>query len=113
MGNNERLKTLCDRLTSYLLCRSNPEEEDSAMPEADSDRYNNLANLLALSPSSSDSTVINDTDSDSNDEEPVVLKKPHPKHNWFAIPEVVNRQMGKSMFTKLCAKLLIHYNIYN
>lgn len=66
------------------------------MLDDESEPDNNLSNLFTTSPSSSDSTVINDTDSDSNDEEdPPVLKKSQPKHNWFAIPEVVNRQIGK------------------
>lgn len=92
---NQRLKELCNRLSTCLLCRRNADEEDSEIPDAESGVYNNSGNLFTSSPSSSDSTVINDTDSDSNDAEPVVLKKVHPKHNWFAIPEVVNRQMGK------------------
>lgn len=66
------------------------------MHEEETEADNNLANLITSSPSSSDSTVINDTDSDSNDEEePPVLKKTQPKHNWFAVPEIVSRQMGK------------------
>lgn len=93
--SNRRLRGICNRLRTCLLCRSNADDEDSAVPEEEVEAFNNLANLFTSSPSSSDSTVINDTDSDSNDEEPVVLKKSPPKHNWFAIPEVVNRQMGK------------------
>lgn len=42
---------------------------------------------------SSNSTVIHDTDSD--DDIPP-LKKTKPKHNWFMIPEVTNRQLGTS-----------------
>lgn len=76
--------------------------------EADSNFLHNF-NPFTSSPSSSDSTVINDTDSDSNDEEPVVLKKPQPKHNWFAIPEVVNRQMGKDFIFRKTDKNFIIY----
>lgn len=39
----------------------------------------------------SDVTVIANTDSD---DEVTALKKPQPKHNWFMVPEVINRQIG-------------------
>lgn len=87
-----------------------PTGEESYMAEEESEVDNNLANLFTSSPSSSDSTVINDTDSDSNDdEEPPVLKKQQPKHNWFAIPEVVNRQIGIiSVFLRSYHKYVLH-----
>lgn len=57
----------------------------------------NNAFELWSNPTSSDSTVINDTDSDTREEDtpPQVLKKLPPKHTWFAVPEVINRQIGK------------------
>lgn len=66
-------------------------EEDLAMQEESED------NILSLSsPASSDSTVIHDTDTDSDEEVHPTLKKPKPKHKWFIIPEVVTRQIGAS-----------------
>lgn len=41
----------------------------------------------------SGSTVINDSDSD---DEMLPLSKTKPKHNWFMVPEVINRQLGIS-----------------
>lgn len=41
----------------------------------------------------SDSSVINNMDSD---DDVAPLKKPKPKHNWFLVPEVMNRQIGTS-----------------
>lgn len=42
------------------------------------------------------STVTHDAEIESDHEEHPVLKKPKPKHNWFMIPEFVNRQIGFS-----------------
>lgn len=43
----------------------------------------------------SSSTIVHDTESESeNDEPPAVLKKEKPKYNWFIVPEVINRQLG-------------------
>lgn len=51
----------------------------------------------ASSPDSSDSTVIiSESDIDSESEECSVLKKKKPKHNWFVIQEVLNRQVNYS-----------------
>ncbi|CAH1114287.1 unnamed protein product [Psylliodes chrysocephalus] len=82
------------------------DEADSAMHEEDSA---NLDELDPMSNMSSNSTVINDTDIDSDDEEHPTLKKEYPKHNWFMVPEVLNRQLGSSskyqsadLFQKRC-----------
>lgn len=40
----------------------------------------------------------NDTESDDESveiEDPPVLTKSKPKHNWFMVPEVLNRQIGE------------------
>lgn len=42
----------------------------------------------------SSSTIIRDTESESDEDPPAVLKKENPKHNWFIVPEVINRQLG-------------------
>lgn len=41
-------------------------------------------------------TSVHDTDSDDSTEpeEHPVLKKEQPKHNWFIVPEILNRQLG-------------------
>ncbi|KAK4887786.1 hypothetical protein RN001_004057 [Aquatica leii] len=48
----------------------------------------------------SSSTVIHDTETESDNEEHPVLKKQKPKHNWFMVPEVINRQIGFSAKTQ-------------
>lgn len=45
--------------------------------------------------SSLPSTIIRGSDSDSDDEVPPI-KKAKPKHSWFMVPEVANRQLGCS-----------------
>ncbi|CAG9858644.1 unnamed protein product [Phyllotreta striolata] len=85
---------------------TNDGEGDSALNEEDSV---NLDVSESFSQVSSNSTVINDTDIDSDDEDHAVLKKEYPKHRWFMVPEVVNRQIGASskfqtadLFQKRC-----------
>ncbi|KAJ8919538.1 hypothetical protein NQ315_002159 [Exocentrus adspersus] len=71
---------------------SQSDNEDSAMQAEESED-----NMMPLSsPASSDSTVIHDTDTDSDDEVHPILKKTKPKHKWFIVPEVMTRQIGKS-----------------
>lgn len=47
-----------------------------------------------FSDESSSSTVIHDTETESEAEEHPVLKKEKPKHNWFMVPEIISRQIG-------------------
>ncbi|XP_018336202.1 DDB1- and CUL4-associated factor 8 isoform X2 [Agrilus planipennis] len=65
---------------------------NSQRTDSERDGASNISDLDSLS------TVIEDTDSDESDgEEPAVLKKEKPKHNWFIIPEIINRQMGSTI----------------
>lgn len=80
------------------------EDEDAA----DASPRDHLVNFLNDLATGSDSTVIQDTDTESEEEHPV-LKKPKPKHNWFVIPEIINRQIGSrakyqspDLFQKRC-----------
>ncbi|KAL3266469.1 hypothetical protein HHI36_010639 [Cryptolaemus montrouzieri] len=63
-------------------------EENNAEPNFSFDEYSS-------SPESS-STVILERDTDSDTEEPQVLKKQKPKHTWYVVPEVLKRQLGYS-----------------
>lgn len=70
---------------------------------SEADNLDNLMNIFASSPDgNSDSTVIHDTDTESEEEEHPVLKKEKPKHNWFIVPEILNRQLGTVFLCVLC-----------
>ncbi|CAH1173594.1 unnamed protein product [Phaedon cochleariae] len=76
--------------SSEVVAAENPVEET----EDEDERLANFFNYS--SPGSSDSTVIHDTDTESDEEDHPVMKKEKPKHNWFVVPEIVNRQIGFS-----------------
>lgn len=46
--------------------------------------------------SSISQTFFNDSDTEAEYEDPPVLSKQKPKHKWFMIPELINRQIGIS-----------------
>lgn len=46
--------------------------------------------------SSFSQTFLKDSDTESDFEDPPVLTKEKPKHKWFMVPEVMNRQIGTS-----------------
>lgn len=91
-SRNSKHRNYRTRTSDEVQENQSDNEEDSAMQEEESED-----NMLPLSsPASSDSTVIHDTDTDSDEEVHPTLKKPKPKHKWFIIPEVVTRQIGTS-----------------
>ncbi|KAG5894583.1 hypothetical protein JTB14_017163 [Gonioctena quinquepunctata] len=98
-NRNSRNRSYRTRSNSYEQQenRSGEEGEDSGMQEDESE---DNSFQLPSSPGGSVSTVIfepnSDTDSDSDEEEHPVMKKEKPKHNWFIVPEVINRQIGFS-----------------
>ncbi|XP_019875716.1 DDB1- and CUL4-associated factor 8-like isoform X2 [Aethina tumida] len=94
------------RNSKYRNYRTRTQEANNDEDSPESDRNSDSAELEpmeadnvpdrpASSPDSSDSTVIiSESDIDSESEECSVLKKKKPKHNWFVIQEVLNRQVG-------------------
>ncbi|XP_056639833.1 DDB1- and CUL4-associated factor 8-like [Diorhabda sublineata] len=72
------------------------EEHPPIQEDEDSVNLDDIEANSNLTSSSSNSTVINDTDVDSEGEEHPAMKKEKPKHNWFVVPEVLNRQLGSS-----------------
>ncbi|XP_023022196.1 DDB1- and CUL4-associated factor 8 [Leptinotarsa decemlineata] len=102
---NSRNRNYRARLDSDELMEDRSgEAEDSGMQDEDSEPPE--GNLLQLC----DELFPEDTDdSDVDDEEYSVLEKEKPKHNWFVIPEVINRQIGfsaklqsSSLFQRRC-----------
>ncbi|XP_050513736.1 DDB1- and CUL4-associated factor 8 [Diabrotica virgifera virgifera] len=93
------------------------DDEDSALHEEHSeDEEDNLddVNPARSSTSSSNSTIVCfDTEADSDDSGDLavlsILKKEKPKHGWFIVPEINNRQLGANskmqssdLFQKRC-----------
>lgn len=73
---------------SHLL--SNHNRSDVNELSCDSD-------VFSSQNSSSENTIIRSTDTESDEEAQVdeVLEKEKPKHSWFVVPEIINRQMGE------------------
>ncbi|KAF2905700.1 hypothetical protein ILUMI_00484 [Ignelater luminosus] len=74
------------------------DNEDPACSEPSRNRSDSEFDMLSETSEmeSSSSTVIHDTETESDLEELAVLKKEKPKHNWFMVPELINRQIGYS-----------------
>ncbi|XP_044748124.1 DDB1- and CUL4-associated factor 8 [Coccinella septempunctata] len=75
---------------------ANESGEDEAVSEEENNTESNLSFVEYSSSPESTSTVIRETDTDSEAEEPPVLKKTKPKHTWYVVPEVIKRQLGYS-----------------
>ncbi|CAH2004622.1 unnamed protein product [Acanthoscelides obtectus] len=70
------------------------DHEEEIDDDDDSSGLDDGSTVDLFSSSSSDSTVIHDSDQEVNDEVNMLLLMPKPKHNWFVVPEVINRQIG-------------------
>lgn len=75
------------RLRNYFLHSSDFD------PLEDSPRYGSALSDLSSNSFNYSPTVINDSETENEEEHPV-LKKDKPKHKWFLVPEVINRQAG-------------------
>lgn len=64
-------------------------EEEEQEEEAETDIMDRLSDISFASGNSS--YVVRNTDTESENEECPVLKKPKPKHKWFVVPEILNR----------------------
>nr|CAI5835835.1 unnamed protein product [Callosobruchus analis] len=70
------------------------EDEDDDDDDDDSSALDDGSTVDLFSSSSSDSTIMHDSDQEDIAEVHQLMKKPKPKHNWFVVPEVLNRQIG-------------------
>ncbi|KAF5300000.1 hypothetical protein FQR65_LT09256 [Abscondita terminalis] len=96
---------------SYRRIRPRAEDDSSRSSENDNEdepllnrMIDDMNNMDPLSDGTaidtSSSSVIQDTETESDTEDHPVLKKQKPKHNWFMVPEVINRQIGFSSKTQ-------------
>lgn len=92
-------------------------EEEEEHPETDI-----LDRLSDISFASGDSSfLVRNTDTESENEEYPVLKKPRPKHKWFVVPEILNRYVLLPHFTNITNALcklqnqlfIINFNLKN
>lgn len=81
-------------LSKYIFYSDDDEDLDSVLSSTGD--YNSGHST------SSENTIIHSTDTDEEEVQvEEVMKKEKPKHTWFMVPEVINRQMGKKIFN-LC-----------
>lgn len=100
----------------YCLCFSEAEEERPRQEPEQPTRLRRDSDIVeALAEGDfevSSWASVHDTESEDSELEPEdhpVLKKERPKHNWFIVPEILNRQLGNRaniqnniMFQKRC-----------